>query len=362
MRASAANAIGRSRREPNCWISAPVRASRGSGERLRCPAPSAWPFVFRGFVRFGIRLSYSGGVNGAAAPSHVARDRPVQAPADRAGDGAALPGPGPRDTVRSRSPSTSLRPARSSGRPDAERRQHAERRAEMATSRNNRRGRTARTGAGETTSRPSPGTPRSPRRSAARRDRSPRHPAVETASSRPHDPSVVLVARNPVSGHQPRSQPTSTTGSARHSRWRHFPHTARILDVAGAASPGGPRWWIILGGIAGVAIGLFTIYSPGTTAIALVLLIGVWSIATGVAEIVAAYTLRRAIDGELVLAVSGVISIAFGAFLVVAPGTGVLAVLWLIGFYAIFAGVMYLAMGIRLRGLASRTSSQGDSA
>ncbi len=135
-----------------------------------------------------------------------------------------------------------------------------------------------------------------------------------------------------------------------------------LAIVAGAASPGGPRWWIILGGIAGVGIGLFTIYSPGTTAIALVLLIGVWSIATGVAEIVAAYTLRRAIDGELLLAVSGVISIAFGAFLVVAPGTGVLAVLWLIGFYAIFAGVMYLAMGIRLRGLASRTSSQGDSA
>jgi hypothetical protein len=36
--------------------------------------------------------------------------------------------------------------------------------------------------------------------------------------------------------------------------------------------------------------------------------------------------------------------------------------LWQIGFYAIFACVMYLAMGILLRGLASRTSSQGDSA
>jgi uncharacterized membrane protein HdeD (DUF308 family) len=129
-----------------------------------------------------------------------------------------------------------------------------------------------------------------------------------------------------------------------------------LAIVAGAASPRGPRWWIIVGGIAGIAVGLFTIYSPGTTAIALVIFIGVWSIITGVAEIVAAYTLRRVIDGELLIALSGVISVVFGVFLVVSPGTGVLAVLWLIGFYAIFAGVMYLAVAMRLRSLANRTS------
>jgi uncharacterized membrane protein HdeD (DUF308 family) len=44
-----------------------------------------------------------------------------------------------------------------------------------------------------------------------------------------------------------------------------------------------------------------------------------------------------------------VISVIFGVYLVVAPGTGVLAVLWLIGFYAIFAGVLYVAEGLRHR-------------
>jgi uncharacterized membrane protein HdeD (DUF308 family) len=52
-----------------------------------------------------------------------------------------------------------------------------------------------------------------------------------------------------------------------------------------------------------------------------------------------------------------VISVVFGVFLLVAPGSGVLAVLWLIGYYAIFAGVMYLAMAFRLRGLAGRTAA-----
>jgi hypothetical protein len=35
----------------------------------------------------------------------------------------------------------------------------------------------------------------------------------------------------------------------------------------------------------------------------------------------------------------------------------VLAVLWLIGYYAIFAGVMYLAMAFRLRRLANRADA-----
>jgi uncharacterized membrane protein HdeD (DUF308 family) len=127
--------------------------------------------------------------------------------------------------------------------------------------------------------------------------------------------------------------------------------------VAGVGSSGGPRWWIVVGGIAGIAIGVLTIMSPGTTAVALVLLIGVWAIVTGVGEVAAAYTMRRVIDREWLLALSGVISVIFGAFLIVAPGSGVLAVLWVIGYYAIFAGVMYLAMALRLRGMANRASA-----
>lgn len=133
-----------------------------------------------------------------------------------------------------------------------------------------------------------------------------------------------------------------------------------LAIVAGAGTPGGPRWWIILGGILGIAIGLFTFYSPGTTALALVLLIGIWAIVTGVAEVMAAYTLRRVLDREWLLALSGVISVAFGVLLVVSPGDGVLAVLWLIGYYAIFSGAMYLALAFRLRGVADRTAASAS--
>ena len=57
---------------------------------------------------------------------------------------------------------------------------------------------------------------------------------------------------------------------------------------------------------------------------------------------------RRHPDAWLYV-LSGIVSIVFGAFLIVAPGDGALAVLFLIGFYALFAGVMYVAIGLRLR-------------
>jgi uncharacterized membrane protein HdeD (DUF308 family) len=131
-----------------------------------------------------------------------------------------------------------------------------------------------------------------------------------------------------------------------------------LAIYAGAMYPDGRRWWLILAGLAGIAIGVLTFLSPGTTALALVTLIGIWSIVRGAGEVVTAFALRKQIQGELLYIVSGVISVIFGVFLLVAPGTGILAVLWLIGYYAIFAGVMYLALAFRLRGLANQAGQR----
>jgi uncharacterized membrane protein HdeD (DUF308 family) len=123
-----------------------------------------------------------------------------------------------------------------------------------------------------------------------------------------------------------------------------------ILAVGlGVSAHGGPRWLLILGGILGITIGVYTAVSPQVTAIALVLLIGSFAIVRGVAEVVAAIRLRSTLDNAWLYVLSGVVSVLFGAFLIVAPGEGVFAVLFVIGYYALFAGVMYLALGFRLR-------------
>ena len=70
---------------------------------------------------------------------------------------------------------------------------------------------------------------------------------------------------------------------------------------------------------------------------------------SGIFEIFAAIQLRRQIEGEWLLAVSGIASIIFGFLLAIWPGAGALAILWIIGAYAIFFGVLKLSLAFRLR-------------
>jgi uncharacterized membrane protein HdeD (DUF308 family) len=138
-----------------------------------------------------------------------------------------------------------------------------------------------------------------------------------------------------------------------------------ILAIAfGAVAPGGTRWLLVIGGILAIAVGVYTLVSPQVTAVALVLLIGVFAIVRGVAEAGTAIWLRNVIESAWLYVLSGIVSIVFGAFLIVAPGDGALAVVYLIGFYALFAGVMYVAIGLRLRGLSKtlETASTSSSA
>jgi len=110
------------------------------------------------------------------------------------------------------------------------------------------------------------------------------------------------------------------------------------------------RWWVMLiEGIAGIAAGLVTFFWPGITALALLYLIAVWSLLTGVMEVIAAVRLRKIIAGEWMLALGGVLSIGFGVLLALFPAPGALAVVLWIGAYAIVFGCLLIALGLRLR-------------
>jgi uncharacterized membrane protein HdeD (DUF308 family) len=104
----------------------------------------------------------------------------------------------------------------------------------------------------------------------------------------------------------------------------------------------------ILGGLAGIALGVLALAWPGVTALALTILIGIWAILTGVAETAAAIRWRRVLKGEWVLLLAGVLSVVFGVILIVAPVPGSLALAQLIGIYAvIYAGLLgVLAMKV----------------
>jgi uncharacterized membrane protein HdeD (DUF308 family) len=120
--------------------------------------------------------------------------------------------------------------------------------------------------------------------------------------------------------------------------------------VGGFSMAGGPKWSLVAAGVVAIALGVITVASPASTAVAATLIVGIYAITTGVAQTAAAYMLGN-FRGTWPLWLSGLVSIAFGVLLIAAPGDGVLAVLYLIGFYAIFAGITAIAFGLRLRGV-----------
>jgi len=110
-----------------------------------------------------------------------------------------------------------------------------------------------------------------------------------------------------------------------------------------------PFWALLVIGILGIVAGILTFLWPGMTAIVLLAFIAAWSLIMGVLQIVAAIRLRKAINNEWLLALSGLLSVIFGGLMLINPGAGAIAVLWVIGAYAIVFGALLIALGFKLR-------------
>jgi uncharacterized membrane protein HdeD (DUF308 family) len=142
-----------------------------------------------------------------------------------------------------------------------------------------------------------------------------------------------------------------------------------VLGVRG--EPDGTVWWMmvilgVLSVIAAIAIGIYAITQPGLTLIMLAAFIAATAIVRGVLEIAAAIALRKHIDDEWILALSGVMSIAFGALIIYRPDAGLMAVAFLIGAYMMALGALAIALSLRLRkmncGLATVQTGKSQAA
>jgi uncharacterized membrane protein HdeD (DUF308 family) len=122
---------------------------------------------------------------------------------------------------------------------------------------------------------------------------------------------------------------------------------AIIAAITGGAP--GPRWWLAIVGLLGIAAGLLTFLMPGLSALVLLFFIAGWAIATGVFQIIGAIQLRKEIDNEWLLILGGIISVLFGIGVMLAPGAGAVALIWVIGAYAIVIGVLFVALALRLK-------------
>jgi uncharacterized membrane protein HdeD (DUF308 family) len=121
-----------------------------------------------------------------------------------------------------------------------------------------------------------------------------------------------------------------------------------VLGFRGEAD--GTVWWtMVMLGLLAIAAGVFAIAWPGKTFLILAMIIGISAIVRGMFEIYAAIALRKELDDEWILGLSGFMSVLFGGLILFRPGAGLLAITLLIGAYMLALGVFAIALALRLR-------------
>jgi uncharacterized membrane protein HdeD (DUF308 family) len=137
-----------------------------------------------------------------------------------------------------------------------------------------------------------------------------------------------------------------------------------VAGVRGAREPG-HRWGaLVFSGILGILVGVLFLLMPLVATftyafLTLVLLAG-WSIVTGILEIMAAIRLRREMEGEWLLGISGAISVLLGvgivALVIPYPAATILSAAWLIAVFAFTSGVVLIAQALRLKSRSAAVS------
>ena len=117
--------------------------------------------------------------------------------------------------------------------------------------------------------------------------------------------------------------------------------------IAGRHESG--RGWMVFQGIVSVLTGIAVVVWPDISALALLYVIGSWAIVIGLFQIASAFELMLDAGDRVLLVLCGLVSIAFGVIMWIQPGAGALALITLIAAFAIVTGTTLLVAGFRMR-------------
>lgn len=120
-----------------------------------------------------------------------------------------------------------------------------------------------------------------------------------------------------------------------------------VTIVSGSRASGGRKWLLIVEGALGVMAGVVAIALPEIAGLAVIYVVAAWAVLSGISKIASA--MRGRTDHDWLVVASGVLSVIFGIVLAILPGTGLLALVWAVGIYAIATGVAFIAYSYRLR-------------
>jgi uncharacterized membrane protein HdeD (DUF308 family) len=118
-------------------------------------------------------------------------------------------------------------------------------------------------------------------------------------------------------------------------------------------------WWImLLIGLLGIGVGAYALFNPPLAMAAFVLLVGFMAVFLGVLLITLGYKVRKLTEREWLLYVAGVLSVIFGLLIAFRPLEGSLSVVWLIASWSIVIGIVRILFALKVRNLAERAETR----
>lgn len=111
-----------------------------------------------------------------------------------------------------------------------------------------------------------------------------------------------------------------------------------------------PNWLLLLYALVSIGFGLLAITQPAEMASAMLWLLAIWLIIAGAARIIFSIQVRKLINGEWLLVLSGLLAILLGVLFLVRPGIGLLTIALWIAVGALLYGVLQIVVALRLKG------------
>lgn len=109
-----------------------------------------------------------------------------------------------------------------------------------------------------------------------------------------------------------------------------------------------PNWVLLLYALVSIGFGVLAISQPAQMAEAMLWLLALWLLVAGIARIVFAVQVRKLVNGEWMLALSGLLAVALGVLFFARPGIGLATIAIWVAVGALFYGVLQLWVGIKL--------------
>jgi uncharacterized membrane protein HdeD (DUF308 family) len=116
-------------------------------------------------------------------------------------------------------------------------------------------------------------------------------------------------------------------------------------------------WWPAAEGVLMAAIGLAAVLVPDAAAVAVVLLFGLWALAAGLLQLLAALRLRQEARETAGMLVSAMLSIVLGAVFMWRPEAAVSAIVWLLGAFALASGALAIYLASKATALRRRSAA-----